>query len=391
MNNHHRRQRSLADRVQHITTTDLRRLSARCQEIGGINLSQGVCDLPVPPEVKEAAHKAIDDGRAIYTNIAGLIELRQAIAHKMKAFNGITVDPQTEIAVTVGSTGAWACVAMALLNPGDEVVVFSPGYYYYLDAFKMLGVKARIVDTKPPDWKYSKKELVAAFNKKTRMVIVNTPTNPTGKVYSHDELLEIAALAKQYDAWIIADEIYEYITFETDHVSIASLPDAQNRTITLSGPSKTYAVTGWRIGYAVGPAEVIDKVLAVNDLFYICAPAPMQYGVLAAMNLPQSFLDQQRKEYRQKRDMLADALSEIGFVPHIPQGAFYIMTDFGPNRYRNSLEAAESILEQTGVATVPGTPFCFYEGEGETLLRICFAKRFEVLEEACQRLKQLKT
>lgn len=369
--------------------TALRRLSARCAEIGGINLSQGVCDLPAPAELKEAAKRAIDDDHAMYTNLAGIAELRAAIAEKLGRFNGLAVDPQTEIAVTVGSAGAFAAVVAALLNPGDEVVVFSPFYNYYIDTLKLFGAGVRFVHTHPPGWAFSAEELAAAFNPRTRMVIVNTPANPTGKVFSRAELVQIAALARAHDAWIVTDEIYEYITFDLPHLSIATLPDAAGRTITLSGPSKTYAVTGWRVGYAAGPAEVIEKVLVVGDLFFICAPAPLQHGVLAGLRLPDAYYTALRADYRGKRDLLADTLRAIGFEPYVPQGAFYMMADFGPGRYGSALAAAEAILESVGVASVPGAPFYADPAEGETQLRFCFAKRQADLEEACRRLRKL--
>jgi aminotransferase len=381
----------LADRVGNVHQTALRRISARCAEIGGVNLSQGVCDVDPPPEILAAAKAAIDDGRAAYSNLSGIVELREAIARKMKKFNGIDADPLKEIAVTVGAAGAFACVAMATLNPGDEVLVFSPFYSYYTDTLALLDVTVRFVATHPPDWTYDSAALRGAFGPRTKMVVINTPSNPTGKVFSRDELAEIAVLAKAHDALIVSDEIYEYITFDAKHVSVATLPEAHHRTITLSGASKSYAVTGWRVGYAVGPADIIEKMLVVNDLFYICAPTPLQYGVLAGMQLPDRYYDQLRSNYRAKRDLLADTLRTIGFTPYIPQGAFYMMADFGAGRYPNSQTAAEEILESVGVATVPGAPFHARCDECETQLRFCFAKRWDDLNEACRRLADLKT
>lgn len=381
---------ALAARVRDARQTDLRRLSARCQEIGGINLSQGVCDLPAPQEVKDAAHRAIDADRAMYTNLAGIAELRAVIADKLRRFNGIEADPEREIAVSVGSAGAFACVALCTLNPGDEVIVFSPYYSYYLDLLKLLEVRVRFVATHPPDWHFDPAELEAACGPRTRMILVNTPVNPTGKVFSRAELETIASVARRHDCWIVTDEIYEYITYDVPHVSIATLPEAAGRTITMSGPSKTYAVTGWRVGYAVGPAEVIEKVLVVGDLLFICAPAPLQHGVLAGMRLPDSYYDALRADYRAKRDLLVSTLREIGFEPFVPQGAFYLMADFGAGRYPTALAAAERILDEVGVATVPGAPFYANPAEGQTQLRFCFAKRMGDLEEACRRLRRLK-
>jgi aminotransferase len=379
----------LADRVRDARQTALRRLSARCQEIGGINLSQGVCDLPAPDEVKHAAQQAIADDRAMYTHVAGITDLRTAIARKLHEFNGIDCDPESEIAVTVGSAGAFACVAMTVLNPGDEVVTFSPYYTYYVDALKLMDVRVRFVPTRAPDWRYDPADLRAAFGPRTRMVLVNTPANPTGKVFTRDELDEIATLAQAHDCWIVTDEIYEYITFDAPHVSMATRPAAADRTITLSGPSKTYAVTGWRVGYAVGPAALIEKLLVTGDLFFICAPAPLQHGVCAGLNLPADYYTRMREDYRTKRDLLVDTLRHIGFTPYVPAGSFYLMADFGDNRFPNALAAAEAILERVGVATVPGAPFYADPSAGETQLRFCFAKSHADLQEACTRLRRL--
>ncbi len=381
----------LANRVGNVHQTALRRISARCAEIGGVNLSQGVCDVDPPPQVLDAVKKAIDEGRAAYSNLAGIVELREAIARKLQSFNGINADPQKEIAVTVGAAGAFACAAMATLNPGDEVVVFSPFYSYYTDTLALLDVKVRFVPTHPPDWKYDPSTLREAFGDNTKMVVINTPSNPTGKVFAQEELQEIAALAKEHDALIVSDEIYEYITFDTSHISAATLPDADNRTITLSGASKTYAVTGWRVGYATGPADIVEKMLVVNDLYYICAPTPLQYGLLAGLELPDCYYDEMRDEYRNKRDLLADTLTRIGFTPYMPQGAFYMMADFEMGRYPNSMHAAEEILETVGVATVPGAPFHANPDDGDTQLRFCFAKRWDDLKKACERLSKLKS
>jgi aminotransferase len=380
----------LADRVQEARQSALRRLSARCQEIGGINLSQGVCDMPTPEAVKAAAKKAIDDGYAIYTNVAGTADLRAAIAEKMQRFNGMTVDPNREIAVSVGSAGALASVALCLLNPGDEVVLFAPFYSYYVDLFKLLDVRVRFVTTHAPDWRFDPADLQAALGPRTRAILVNTPVNPTGKVFTRDELTLIANAAKQADCWLITDEIYEHITFDATHVSMATLPAAAGRTITLSGGSKAYATTGWRVGYAVAPAEVIEKVLVVGDLLFICTPAPLQFGLAAGLRLPDSYYTELQADYRSKRDLLVTTLRDIGFTPYVPDGAFYLMADFGAGRYASAMHAAETILEEVGVATVPGAPFYPNPADGETQLRFCFAKRTPDLEEACRRLRKLK-
>jgi aminotransferase len=379
----------IADRVKSASQSDIRRFSAVCAAIGGVNLSQGVCDQPAPPQLKEAAKTAIDGDHAVYTNLRGIIELRQAIAGKMRDFNGIECDPDSEVAVTVGSAGAFACSALSTLNPGDECIVFSPFYSYHVNLLKLLGAKVTFVDLVPPDWSYDSEQLKAAFSERTRVVVINTPANPTGKVFHENELKEITALASRHNAWIVTDEIYEYITYEQPHISIGRFPEARNRTITISGASKTYAVTGWRIGYAVGPSEVIDKIAVVNDLLYICAPAPLQHGVVAGLKLPNAYYAAMRADYRIKRDLLADTLREIGLVPFIPQGSYYMLASFEAGRWADATAAAEAMLERVGVAVVPGTAFYRNPRDGLNHLRFCYAKQITDLKDARTRLQRL--
>ena len=381
----------LAQRVQPLKPSDLRRYSALVQEMGGVNLSQGVCDQPAPDALKQAAKTAIDANHAIYTDLRGLASLRRAIAEKCERFNGFSVDPETDIVVTCGSAGAFVCVMMATLNPGDEVITFSPGYHYYAEMLGLIGVNVRYVNTHPPDWRYASDELAASFTDRTRMVLVNTPCNPSGKVFSESELREIAALAERHNTWILTDEIYEYITFGMPHVSIARLPGAEGRTITVSGPSKTYAVTGWRVGWAVGPAAVMQKVGIVNDIVNICAPAPMQHGVLAGLSLPDSYYRDMALDYRRRRDRLAETLTDIGFTPFRADGAFYILAEFPEGRFASAVDAAETILHKVGVAVVPAPPFYANPSDGARVLRICFAKSMPELEDGCRRLRQLKS
>ncbi len=378
-----------AERVLKVKQSDIRRFSAKCAAMGGVNLSQGVCDQPAPQAVKQAAKVAIDADHATYTHMRGIVELRQSIAKKMKEFNGITADPESEIAVTVGTAGAFSCTVLTALNPGDEAIVFSPFYSYHINVFNLFGVVVRFVDTHPPDWRYASDELAAAFNERTRMIVINTPANPSGKVFSLDELSEIAALAKKHDVLIVTDEIYEYITYGAEHVSIGKLPDAVDRTVTISGASKTYAVTGWRVGYAVAPAPLCDRISVVSDQLYICAPAPLQHAIVAGMQLPDRYYDEMRADYTAKRDLLADTLRDIGFEPFVPEGSYYMLAAFESGRYRDDTHAAESILDEVGVATVPGSAFFRDPAEGRNQLRFCYAKKMWDLEEACKRLRKL--
>jgi len=382
-------ERPLADRVRSIKQSDIRRYSAICAAMGGVNLSQGVCDQPAPDAVKRAAKQAIDEDKAPYTNLRGIIELRTAIAKKMREFNGIDCDPETQIVVNVGSAGSFACAALATLNPGDECIVFSPFYSYHVNLLKLFGVKITFVDLSPPDWSYDPAALAAACNERTRMILICTPANPSGKVFSEAELRDIARLAAKQNAWIATDEIYEYITYGKEHVSVGRFPEAKDRTITMSGASKTYAVTGWRIGYCVGPSEVIDRIAVVSDLLYICAPAPLQHGIVAGMALPDRYYQQMQADYLTKREMTVDALRDIGFTPFVPDGSYYMLASFEEGRWADATAATESILQRVGVATVPGSAFYRNPADGQNQLRFCYAKKMADLEEACSRLRKL--
>jgi aminotransferase len=380
----------VADRVKTIAQSDIRRYSAICAAMGGVNLSQGVCDQPAPPEVKLAAQQAIADDEAVYTNLAGVAELRQAIAKKLQAFNGVTYDPEQEVVVHVGTAGAFACTVLSTLNSGDEVVLFSPFYSYHVHMIELIGARVRYVDLAPPDWTFDPAELAAAFTDRTRMVVVNTPANPSGKVFAEAELKQVISLAEQHNCWVVTDEIYEYITYDDHrHVSAAALPGGRERTITISGASKTYAVTGWRVGYAAGPEEIIRRLGVVNDQLYICAPAPLQHGVLAGLGLPNSYYEDMRADYQAKRDLLVSALRELDFDPYVPQGSYYLLAAFDPGRWADATTATESILETVGVATVPGSAFYRDPADGQYQLRFCYAKQQSDLEEACDRLRRL--
>ena len=376
----------IADRVSEIKQSDIRRFSAICAAMNGVNLSQGVCDQPAPDAVKSAAIKAIEDDQASYTNLRGTIELRRAIARKMKAFNGVACDPETEIVATVGSAGGFACTLLSVLNPGDECVVFSPFYSYHVNLLKLFGASVRFVDLNPPDWSFDRTALEQASSDRTKMVLVCTPSNPCGKVFTSDELGLIADTAHTHNAWIVTDEIYEYITYGKRHISLASLPGAREHTVTLSGGSKTYAITGWRVGYAVGPASIIDRMAVVNDLLYICAPAPLQHGFEAGLGLPESYYDDMRADYLRKRDLLADTLRGIGFTPFVPEGSYYMLASFEAGRWSDDTAAAEAILGEVGVASVPGSVFYRNPDDGRHQLRFCFAKTMTDLKDACDRL-----
>ncbi len=379
----------LADRVSALEQSDIRRFSILCNEVGGVNLGQGICDQPAPAALKDAVIAAVREDHAIYTHLRGIPELRNAIAKKLRRFNKIEADPERQITVTIGSAGAFATTCLALLNPNDEIISFSPYYSYHTNMVRILGNPIRFVDMVPPDWHFSMQQLRESINQRTRFILLNTPSNPCGKIFTRDELTAIADLCRRHNLIAVTDEIYEYITFDHPHVSMAALPDMADRTITMSGASKTYAVTGHRVGYAAGPEEVIAKMAVLHDLLYICAPNPLQRGVVAAMKLPDAYYTDMCDEYRVKRDMLADALTGKGFRPFVPQGAYYMLTEFDADRYRDDVDAAESILRDVGVACIPGSAFYVDPQDGKNQLRFCFAKQIPDLEDACRRLARL--
>ncbi len=365
-------------------------MSLECEKVGGINLAQGVCDLEVPLRVRRAAQRAIEEGRNSYTRCDGIPELRQAIARKLREFNRIEADPENQIIVTVGSTGAFYCACLALLNPGDEVILFEPYYGYHLNTLLAVEAVPVYVATNPPDWNFRADELEKAVTPRTRAIVVNTPANPSGKVFTMAELEQIADLARRHDLFILTDEIYEYFVYDGQrHISPATLPGVADRTITVSGYSKTFSITGWRIGYSVADVHWAPMISYISDLIYVCAPSPLQAGVMAGIHeLSPEYYRQLAREYRKKRDLLCEVLEEIGLTPYVPTGAYYILADVSRLPGQTSKEKAMYLLHQTGVATVPGESF--FNGTGGTnLLRFCFAKKDSDLGEGCRRLRKL--
>lgn len=360
-------------------------MSRECERVGGINLGQGICDLPTIPELVEGACDAITSSKATYSKFEGIDLLRQRIAAKIERFNGFTADPDTQIVVTVGSTGGFATAALATLDPGDEVILFEPYYGYHLNTLKVLGVVPKFVPLRRPGWSIDFDELRAAFSPRTRGVVVCTPSNPCGKVFRRDELEAIGSLCREFGAWAYTDEIYEYIVYDgRKHLSMASLESCRDVTITISGFSKTFSVTGWRIGYVAANAEVSRAIGLVNDLFYVCAPTPLQWGIARALEIGDDYYRNLAADYRKKRDMTAAALTEAGFRPYLPEGAYYMLAEI-PEGFRDDREAAQALLDQARVAAVPGSAFYASDG-GRKLLRFCFAKDFAALEEACRRI-----
>ncbi|HYP78412.1 MAG TPA: aminotransferase class I/II-fold pyridoxal phosphate-dependent enzyme [Polyangiaceae bacterium] len=370
-----------------LSQSEIRNMTLECVKVSGINLSQGVCDTELPEPVRAGAAAAMLEGTNTYTRYDGLSALREAIARKVRRDTGASVDPETEIVVTSGATGAFYAACLGLFDPGDEVVLFEPYYGYHLDTLRALGVTPRFVALDSKDWSFSEQALRRAINAKTRAIVVNTPGNPSGKVFTRAELERIAVLARSFDLYVITDEIYEYFVYDGHaHVSFATLPGMRERTLTLGGFSKTFSITGWRIGYLVATAELCHKLGQVHDLVYVCAPAPLQMGVARGLErLPESFYEGLRLEYTRKREKLCAALARAGITPHVPQGAYYVLADSRSLPGSNAKERALSLLRLCGVAAVPGSAF-FQDGRGDDLLRFSYAKREAELDEACRRL-----
>lgn len=368
--------------------SEIRAMTVECDCVGGVNLAQGVCDTEVPRPVEAGAIEAIAQGHNIYTRMDGIASLRQAIADKLARHNRMKADPEGEVLVTSGATAGFYAACMALFNPGDEVVLFEPFYGYHLNTLRALRVNASAVPLSAPDWALDLHDLRRAITPRTRGIVINSPSNPCGKVFSRAELEAVAALAIEHDLFVITDEIYEYFIFDgARHISPATLPGMAERTISISGLSKTFSITGWRVGYVVADRRWMGAISYFHDLIYVCTPTPFQHGAAAGlMQLPDSFYSGLATEYEAKRDMLCAALADAGMTPAIPQGAYYVLADVSGLPGATAREKARNLLRETGVAAVAGTAF-FANGRGDNLMRFCFAKRDEDLRRACELLR----
>ena len=377
-------------RLAGLAHSEIRAMTAACARVRGINMAQGVCDTPAPDTVIRAAQQAMDKGLNTYTRFDGLAELRQALAAKLAGYNHLIADPDTEITVSAGATGSFHCACLALLNPGDEVLLFEPAYAYHVSAVLAVEAVPRVVPLRAPDWEFSSTDLEQAVTSRTTAIVVNTPGNPSGKVFTRVELERIAEFANRHDLFVLTDEIYEYFLFDgREHVSLASLPGMAERTITIGGYSKTFSITGWRIGYSVAEARWAHLIGAMNDLLYVCAPAPLQYGVAVGIReLPQLFYTDLIHDYQAKRDRFCNALSRAGLPPSVPQGAYYVLADVSRLPGETGKARAMHLLDKTGVAGVPGEAF-FTSPEGHRFIRFCFAKTDADLDVACRRIEQL--
>jgi aspartate/methionine/tyrosine aminotransferase len=386
----------LSGRVEHFTESVIREMTRQAMLHGAINLSQGFPDFPAPAAVKLAAQEAVAGDVNQYAITWGAKKLRQAIARQMGVWQGITVDPETQVTVCCGATEAMISTLLAICNPGDEVVIFEPFYENYGPDAVLSGARPRFVKLRPPatddgDWTFDEVELRAAFHQQTKAIIVNTPNNPTGKVFARAELELIRDLCLEFDVLAIADEIYEHILYDgVRHISIASLEGMSERTVTINALSKTYSVTGWRVGWAVAPAEIADGIRKVHDFLTVGAPAPLQEAGAVALGLPASYYEGLAEGYRARRDRLMPALVEAGFRCFRPRGAYYVMTDIRGFGFADDLAFARHLVKEVGVAAVPGSSFYRDSRDGAQQVRFAFCKRNETLDAAAERLRKLR-
>jgi aminotransferase len=370
--------------------SEIRAMTTECDAVGGINLAQGVCDTPTPAVVQEAAIQAIHDGHNIYTRLDGIARLRQAIAAKQKRDYGLEYDPETEVLVASGATAGLHAAVMALLNPGDEVVLFEPFYGYHASTLRSMRVKPVLVALAEPDWELDLDALKAAITPRTRALILNTPANPSGKIFNRAELEAVAQVVLEHDLFVFTDEIYEYFVYDgARHIAPATLDGMKERTIVISGFSKTFSVTGWRLGYVTASARWMGAMSYFHDLTYVCAPSAFQHGAAAGLErLGPEFYRQLAADHQSKRERMVSALKAAGLEPSVPAGAYYVLANVSRIPGKTAAEKARKLLAATGVAAVAGPAF-FRPGRGEDLMRFCFAKKDHELDDACARLRKL--
>ena len=366
-------------------------MTRKCEAKGAVNLAQGFPDFDPPPSVTKAAAKAIvDKGLNQYSTPHGILPLREAIAEKMRSYNHVDCDPNINVTVTCGTTEAMMASLMALLDPGDEVVVIEPFYENYGPDTILSSSRPRYVGLREPDYVLDEDRLKEAFSKKTKAIVVNTPHNPTGHVFTKKELNLISDLCQEYDAYAITDEVYEYILYDgREHVSIASLDGMHDRTVTISGFSKTYSMTGWRVGYIVAEKPVTSGIRKVHDFLTVCAPTPLQAGCVRAMKLPDSYYQTLVKNYRSSRELLLKVLRQVGFECLTPEGAYYIWTQIDGTGFKDDRKLAEYLINEVGVGAVPGSSFYHEMEMGSHRLRFSFSKTPATIRTAASRLAKM--
>jgi aspartate/methionine/tyrosine aminotransferase len=382
----------ISHKAEQFTESVIREMTRQANLYGAINLSQGFPDFAAPEEIKLAACDAVMADVNQYAITWGAKNFRNAVAEKSSWHLGIEVDPEREITVTCGSTEAMIAAMMAIVNPGDEVIVFEPFYENYGPDAILSGATPRYVTLYAPDWSFDPDELAAAFNDNTKAIIINTPNNPTGKVFSREELEQIAALCHKWNVIAITDEIYEHILFNgKQHVAMATLDGMRERTITINGLSKTYSVTGWRVGYSIAPPEITLAIRKVHDFLTVGAAAPLQEAGAHALRMPRDYYDKLQADYAVRRERILRVLKDTGFACFDPDGAYYVMTDITAFGYEDDVEFARFLVKDVGVAVVPGSSFYHDPKLGSSQVRFTFCKRDETLSAAEERLQKLKS
>ena len=382
--------RMLSAKAEQFTESVIREMTRLAMAHNAVNLSQGFPDFAAPEEIKEAARQAIADDINQYAITWGAKPLRDRIAEKFERTQGLRFDPEREITVCCGSTEAMMSAMMASINPGDEIVVFEPFYENYGPDAILSGASPRFVKLRPPDWTYDEAELAAAFGPHTKAIVLNTPNNPTGKVFTRAELEFIRDLCVCWNTFCITDEIYEHILYDgAEHISMACIDGMRERTIVINGMSKTYSVTGWRVGWAMAPPEATKAIRKVHDFLTVGAPAPLQQAGAIALGLPQSYYDRLASSYTEKRARLLTILEQAGFVVFKPRGAYYIMTDISRFGFRDDVAFSKYMVEKVGVAVVPGSSFYNDPRDGASQVRFTFCKKESTLAAAEERLSRL--
>jgi aminotransferase len=372
------------------TESVIREMTRLNDMYGGVNLSQGFPDFPAPSAIKEAACAAINADVNQYAVTWGARPLREAVAREFSRRYGVPIVADEQVTVCCGSTEAMMSTMLAIIDPGDEVVIFEPFYENYGPDAILSGATPRYVTLHEPHWTFDPDELAAAFNEKTKAIILNTPNNPTGKVFSREELETIAALCRKWDAIAISDEIYEHIIYDGQvHVPIATIEGMSDRTVTINGLSKTYSVTGWRVGWTISPPSLTGAIRKVHDFLTVGAAAPLQEAGAIALGLPDEYYRKLAADYQRRRDVLLEVLERHHFTVYKPLGAYYIMTDVGGFGFADDVEFARYLVKDVGVAAVPGSSFYKNSANGRTKLRFCFCKKDETLAEADRRLQKL--
>jgi aminotransferase len=387
--------RHVSQKARRFTESVIREMTREAIKHGAVNLSQGFPDFPAPAEIKEAAMRAIDADVNQYAITWGARDFREAIAEKTRWYLGLDVDPETELTVTCGSTEGMIAAMMATVDPGEEVVIFEPFYENYAPDAILSDARPRYVPLRAPDWTFDRDELRAAFNERTKAIIICNPNNPTGKVFTRDELEFIAALCREHDALCFTDEIYEHILYpragaEIKHISMAGLEGMRERTVIVNSMSKTYSVTGWRVGYCIAPPAITSAIRKVHDFLTVGAAAPLQAAGAMALGMPPAYYEHLQRDYAARRDLLLPILEEAGFKIFRPDGAYYVMTDISAFGFANDVEFTRHLIQQVGVACVPGSSFYSDPKLGAQQVRFCFCKKDETLHAAAERLQKLR-